>query len=300
MEAPILETMYQQYYDQGLMILSLGFQESQTSVNSWINMFNITYPVLVDASGSTSTLFIPVSGGYLYFPHNTLLDTWQVVQYTVTGFSHSVVENLVLGLMDPIVYTSVNELSFGEVVVGESAELDFTIDNAGTGILEVTGMEASCPAISADPTTGSVYAVDDLMTVTVTYTPDHTGACDETLTIHTNDGDVIIAITGVGVASGVPNAGNSTLPAEFGMDPSYPNPFNAETVIPYRLPNGADVSIDIYSVNGRLVDKIDLGQTSAGFHRVTWSPNNATTGVYFVEFHVDGAPVNVQKILYLK
>ena len=263
-------------------------------------MYNLTYPVLVDASGSVSTLFIPVSGGYLYFPHNTLLDTWHVVQYTATGFNHSVVENLVLGLMDPVVYTSVTELSFGEVVVGESAELDFTIDNVGTGTLEVTGMDPSCPAISADPATGSVYAVDDLLEVTVTYTPSHTGSCDETLTIHTNDGDVIIAITGVGVASGVPKAGSSVLPTEFGMDPSYPNPFNAETVIPYRLPNVADVSIDIYSVNGRLVDEIDLGQTPAGFHQVTWSPNNATTGVYFVEFHVDGAPVDVQKILYLK
>ena len=46
--------------------------------------------------------------------------------------------------------------------------------------------------------------------------------------------------------------------------PNYPNPFNPETWIPYRLAKMAVVTIDISDVNGRRVSELLLGQKPAG------------------------------------
>ncbi len=45
---------------------------------------------------------------------------------------------------------------------------------------------------------------------------------------------------------------------------SYPNPFNPETWIPYELVKDADVTIEIYNVNGQLVQTLDIGNQPRG------------------------------------
>ena len=46
--------------------------------------------------------------------------------------------------------------------------------------------------------------------------------------------------------------------------PNYPNPFNPETWIPYRLAHAADVTLTIYDTTGALVRQLDLGLRPAG------------------------------------
>ena len=75
---------------------------------------------------------------------------------------------------------------------------------------------------------------------------------------------------------------------------NYPNPFNPETWIPYQLSEPADVSVSIYSVNGHLVRRLDLGHQSAGVYRsrsraAYWDGRNAfgervASGLYFYTF----------------
>lgn len=48
--------------------------------------------------------------------------------------------------------------------------------------------------------------------------------------------------------------------------PNYPNPFNPETWIPYRLAEPADVSISIYAADGRLVRTLALGYQPVGIY----------------------------------
>ena len=73
--------------------------------------------------------------------------------------------------------------------------------------------------------------------------------------------------------------------------PNYPNPFNPETWIPYRLAKPTDTSISIYSVNGHLVRTLELGHQSVGIYEscsraAYWDGKNAlgesvASGVYF-------------------
>ena len=72
---------------------------------------------------------------------------------------------------------------------------------------------------------------------------------------------------------------------------NYPNPFNPETWIPYQLSDPAEVTVSIYSVDGKLVRTLELGQVPAGIYQsrsraAYWDGRNAqgesvASGVYF-------------------
>ncbi|MEK7399031.1 MAG: T9SS type A sorting domain-containing protein [Candidatus Poribacteria bacterium] len=82
-----------------------------------------------------------------------------------------------------------------------------------------------------------------------------------------------------------------SLPAKTQLLANYPNPFNPETWIPYELSKDTDVKIMIYSLNGQLVRKLDLGHKFAGKYAekeksVYWDGKNeagekVNSGVYF-------------------
>ncbi len=73
--------------------------------------------------------------------------------------------------------------------------------------------------------------------------------------------------------------------------PNYPNPFNPETWIPYRLGKDAEVTLTIYDARGDVVRRFDLGYQPAGAYEtrsraVYWNGTNdfgetVANGVYF-------------------
>ena len=80
--------------------------------------------------------------------------------------------------------------------------------------------------------------------------------------------------------------------------PNYPNPFNAETWIPFSLPANGNVQISIYDFAGYLVQKMRIGECDAGDYldpnqAVYWdgrdkSGQAITSGNYFAVLSVDG------------
>ncbi|MDI6791582.1 MAG: Ig-like domain-containing protein [bacterium] len=57
---------------------------------------------------------------------------------------------------------------------------------------------------------------------------------------------------------------SNQVPAKNQLLQSYPNPFNPEAWIPFKLADGAEVAINIYNLSGQLVRSFDLGQLSSG------------------------------------
>ena len=55
-------------------------------------------------------------------------------------------------------------------------------------------------------------------------------------------------------------------PRETTLLPNYPNPFNPETWIPYRLSSSSDVTVRIYAINGTLVRRLALGHQATGIY----------------------------------
>ena len=86
----------------------------------------------------------------------------------------------------------------------------------------------------------------------------------------------------------------SRIPSETRLLLNYPNPFNPETWIPYRLAEATEVSISIYAVNGNLVRTLALGHQAAGAYQskdqaAYWDGRNelgerVASGVYFYTF----------------
>ena len=80
-------------------------------------------------------------------------------------------------------------------------------------------------------------------------------------------------------------------PKETVLLPNYPNPFNPETWIPYRLAAPADVTVNIYATDGQCVRRLDLGHQRIGIYEsrsraAYWDGKNAlgepvASGVYF-------------------
>ena len=88
------------------------------------------------------------------------------------------------------------------------------------------------------------------------------------------------------------------LSVETALLPNYPNPFNPETWIPYQLSKPADVTVSIYSVDGKLVRTLALGHQAAGVYQskrraVYWDGRNnvgerVASGIYFYTFSAGG------------
>lgn len=87
------------------------------------------------------------------------------------------------------------------------------------------------------------------------------------------------------------------IPKSFNFHQNYPNPFNASTTLLYELPVNCDVTITIYDIMGREVQKYSEIEKSAGIHKLIWNGDNlygnkVASGVYFVKFKAQ----NYQKI----
>ena len=81
------------------------------------------------------------------------------------------------------------------------------------------------------------------------------------------------------------------IPKETVLLANYPNPFNPETWIPYRLAEDADVKLTIYDANGHAVRTIDVGHRIAAVYEsrskaIYWDGRNnlgerMSSGIYF-------------------
>ena len=81
------------------------------------------------------------------------------------------------------------------------------------------------------------------------------------------------------------------IPSETELLANYPNPFNPETWIPYRLAKAAEVRLEIYDTNGRTVRTIDVGFKPAAAYEsrasaIYWDGRNnhgerVASSVYF-------------------
>lgn len=78
----------------------------------------------------------------------------------------------------------------------------------------------------------------------------------------------------------------SVAPKSFALLNSYPNPFNARTVISYTLPRATDVKLQIFNVLGQRVKVLLDEHQSAGYRSVVWDGKNdegvdLSSGIYF-------------------
>ena len=88
------------------------------------------------------------------------------------------------------------------------------------------------------------------------------------------------------------------------LHPNYPNPFNPETVIPYKIPRTAEIQLVVWDVTGKWIRTVASGKQSEGDHRVIWDGRDESgrlmpSGVYVVILEAGGLRMS-RKILLMK
>lgn len=94
------------------------------------------------------------------------------------------------------------------------------------------------------------------------------------------------------VQSTVVRVPDAEVPRAF-LHQSYPNPFNAHTVIRYEIPRKAEVSVKIYNLRGQLVRTLVNEVRDVGMHSVSWNgmdddSRGVASGVYFYRLITEG------------
>ena len=79
------------------------------------------------------------------------------------------------------------------------------------------------------------------------------------------------------------NSGNPSSPR---LDQNFPNPFNSETTIRYKLPAPCNVQLKIFDMTGREIQALANGFQQAGTYSVSFSPEKLSNagGFYYCRF----------------
>jgi len=88
-------------------------------------------------------------------------------------------------------------------------------------------------------------------------------------------------------------------PKKFFLGQNYPNPFNPMTVIPFDLPQQANIKLILYNLLGAEVKIIASGIYKQGHHEVLFNATDLGVGLYFYRMEAEDF-VDVKKLLILK
>ena len=80
---------------------------------------------------------------------------------------------------------------------------------------------------------------------------------------------------------------------------NFPNPFNPETKIKYELSQNSNVILQIFNVEGQLIETIVNEYQNSGMHSVKWDASNQSSGIYYYRIK-NGTKTHTGKCLLLK
>lgn len=97
-----------------------------------------------------------------------------------------------------------------------------------------------------------------------------------------------------------PGSDANNIPDQMKVHQNYPNPFYPSTKIEFGLPQKTEVTIEVFDILGRRVAYLTNDQLyPAGFHTITWTPNNLASGIYLYRVRTEERAIT-KKMTYIK
>jgi len=90
------------------------------------------------------------------------------------------------------------------------------------------------------------------------------------------------------------------IPEQYSVIAVYPNPFNSSLNIIVGLPETSNLQIGIFNIMGREINSIAPNDYSQGYHTLSISNENASSGIYFVKISVPGKLNEMKKVVLVK
>jgi len=91
----------------------------------------------------------------------------------------------------------------------------------------------------------------------------------------------------------------ATVPHNVALFHNFPNPFNPTTTINFHVETSHTTSLQIYDINGRIVETLIQDKIKPGSHQIKWDGTEFASGIYFAKLR-SGEKVKTQKIMLLK
>lgn len=87
---------------------------------------------------------------------------------------------------------------------------------------------------------------------------------------------------------------SSEIAKVYRLEPNYPNPFNARTIITYEIPNSDWVELKVFDVSGRQIAVLVNSYQNAGIYRLNFDAKDLPSGIYLYKL-VCGEPGRVRR-----
>jgi hypothetical protein len=107
-----------------------------------------------------------------------------------------------------------------------------------------------------------------------------------------------IRLTGIEMV-GISSRTETEIPALTCLEPAYPNPFNPNTTLRFKVAQQGKITINIYDISGRIVSSLVNDNYSPGSYSVDFNANDLGSGVYFAKFSA-GSTTETQRLLLTK
>jgi hypothetical protein len=93
---------------------------------------------------------------------------------------------------------------------------------------------------------------------------------------------------------------NRGVPATYFLSQNYPNPFNPSTTVQYSLAKSGHVTLSVYDILGREVQRLVNSVQNAGTYSVTMNGSNLESGVYFYKLQAGDNFSSMKKMILIK
>jgi photosystem II stability/assembly factor-like uncharacterized protein len=87
------------------------------------------------------------------------------------------------------------------------------------------------------------------------------------------------------------------IPIDYSLSQNFPNPFNPITNIQFSLPKSEFVNLQIYDVDGRLIENLIKRELNAGYYIYKWNAGNYSSGMYFFTLETESIKISKKMIL---
>ena len=92
---------------------------------------------------------------------------------------------------------------------------------------------------------------------------------------------------------------NNLIPEKFALHPVFPNPFNPTATIRYDLPQESHVSLQVFNLNGQLIDILINSNQSPGMYELDWNAEHLPRVAYFIKMKTESY-TKTQKVMLVK
>tara|TARA_R110000868_G_scaffold235273_5_gene489058 strand:+ start:452 stop:2779 length:2328 start_codon:yes stop_codon:yes gene_type:complete len=87
------------------------------------------------------------------------------------------------------------------------------------------------------------------------------------------------------------------LPAEIQLFQNYPNPFNPETTISFQLNTSSDIKLEVFSIEGRLIQTLINARYLSGVHSIRFDASSLSSGMYFYRLKTENQSLTKRLVL---